>query len=173
MSRILDIWMRQSYRRDMDADERIPLTTSERAAWIAAVLTPLTAAGYFVVVMPQLATSPVAGLAWQVPMLWSIGVNFVGTIVVTILATIVAGIGAGLRHHELDTSTDVRDRDIDRLGGRVALTISAGGLLAALVLAMLELDPFWIGSTAFLIGAIGATAGAIAQVRAYRGVFRG
>jgi hypothetical protein len=115
----------------------------------------------------------VAGLAWQVPMLWSIGINFVGTIVVTILATIVAGIGAGLRHHELDTSTDVRDRDIDRLGGRVALTISAGGLLAALVLAMLELDPFWIGSTAFLIGAIGATAGAIAQVRAYRGVFRG
>jgi hypothetical protein len=157
----------------MDADERIPLTTSERTAWVAAVLTPLTAAGYFVVVLPQLASTPVAGIAWQGPMLVSIGVNFVGTIVVTILVTILVGIGAGLRREELDTGADQRDRDIDRHGGRVALTIAAGGLLAALVLAMLEVDPFWIGSAAFLIGAVGATAGSIAQLRAYRGVFGG
>lgn len=153
----------------MDDDQRIPTTTSERAAWVAAVLTPLATAGYFAVVLPQLADTRVADLAWQAPMLWSMGLNFVGTIVVTI----VAGVGAGLRREQLDTSSDVRDRDIDRYGSRVALTIAAGGLLAALVLAMLELDPFWIGSAAFLIGAIGATAGAIAQLRAYRGVFRG
>jgi hypothetical protein len=154
-------------------DDRIPATTSERTAWVAAVLTPLTAAGYVIVVAPQLSSTPVAGLGWQTPMLWSIGINFVGTIIVTILVTIVAGIGAGLRREELDTTSDERDRDIDRYGGRVALSIAAGGLLAALVLAMLELDPFWIGSAAFLIGAIGATAGAIAQLRAYRGAFRG
>lgn len=157
----------------MDDDQRIPTTTSERTAWVAAVLTPLATAGYFAFVLPQLADTRVADLAWQAPMLWSMGINFVGTIVVTMLVTIAAGIGAGLRRERLDTSSDVRDRDIDRYGSRVALTIAAGGLLAALVLAMLELDPFWIGSAAFLIGAIGATAGAIAQLRAYRGVFRG
>jgi len=157
----------------MNDDDRIPSTTGERASWVAVVLTPLTAAGYFVVVLPQLVDTPARGLAWQLPMLWSIGINLVGTIVATILVTIVVGIGAGLRREELDTATDERDRDIDRYGGRVALTIAAGGLLAALVLAMLELDPFWIGSAAFLIGAIGATAGAIVQLRAYRGVFRG
>lgn len=157
----------------MHADERIPLTTSERAAWIAAVLTPVTAIGYFVVVVPQLATTPARDIGWQVPMLWSMGINFIGTIVVTILATIVAGIGAGLRREKLDTASDERDRDIDRHGGRVALGVASLGLLAALVLAMLEFDPFWIGSAAFLIGALGATAGAIAQLRAYRGVFRG
>jgi hypothetical protein len=157
----------------MSADDRIPSTTNERAAWVTMVLTPLTAAGYFVIVLPQLADTRVADLAWQAPMLWSMGINLVGTILVTILVTIVVGIGAGLRREQLDTSSDVRDRDIDRYGSRVALTIAAGGLLAALVLAMLELDPFWIGSAAFLIGAVGATAGAIAQLRAYRGVFRG
>jgi hypothetical protein len=157
----------------MNADDRILSTTSERTAWVAVVLTPLTAAGYFAVVLPQLSNTPVAGLGWQAPMLWSFGINFVGTMLATVVATIVAGIGAGLRREELDTTSDERDREIDRYGGRVALTIAAGGLLAALVLAMLELDPFWIGSAAFLIGAIGATAGAIAQLRAYRGTFRG
>lgn len=157
----------------MNADDRIPSTTNERAAWVTMALTPLTAAGYFVVVLPQLADTPVTAVGWQAPMLWSMGINFVGTIVATILVTILVGIGAGLRQEELDTSTDERDRSIDRHGARVALTISAGGLLAALVLAMLELEPFWIGSAVFLVGAVGATAGAIAQVRAYRGVFRG
>lgn len=157
----------------MEKTERVPLTTSERAAWIAAVLTPLTVLGYLAVVVPQLTSGPVSAIGWQGAMLWAIGINFVGTIVVTILATIVAGIGAGLRHEELDTASDERDRDIDRYGGRVALGIAAAGLLAALVLAMLELEPFWIGNAVFLIGAVGATAGAIAQVRAYRGVFRG
>ncbi|QNO38065.1 hypothetical protein H4J02_03275 [Protaetiibacter sp. SSC-01] len=158
----------------MDADlDRIPATTSERAAWIAAVLTPLTAIGYFAVVLPQLGGQPVADIGWQAPMLWSMGINFLGTIVVTIIATIIAGIGAGLRREELDTSSDERDREIDRHGGRVALAVAAAGLLVALVLAMLEADPFWIGNAAFLLGAAGATAGAIAQVRAYRGTFRG
>ncbi|TXK19466.1 hypothetical protein [Homoserinibacter sp. GY 40078] len=157
----------------MEIDERIPMNTSERAAWIALVLTPVTVAGYLVVVVPQLAGTAVGEIGWQVPMLWSMGINFVGTIVVTILVTIVAGIGAGLRHQELETGTDERDRGIDRLGGRVALGISAAGLLAVLVLAMIEVDVFWIGNAAFLIGAIGATAGAIAQVGAYRGVLRG
>ncbi|MCS0500207.1 hypothetical protein [Protaetiibacter mangrovi] len=157
----------------MDLDERIPMTTSERTAWIAAVLTPATVVGYLVVVAPQLASTPVDRLGWQAPMLWSMGINFVGTIVLTILATIVAGIGAGIRHEELDTSSDQRDRDIDRHGGRVALSISAAGLLAVLVLAMLELDAFWIGNAAFVVGAIGATAGSIAQIAAYRGTFRG
>lgn len=151
----------------------MPMTTGERAAWVALALTPVTVAGYLLVVAPQLGTTPVSEIPWQAPMLWSIGVNIVATIAVTILVTIVAGIGAGLRREELDTRSDVRDRDIERHGGRVALTVAAAGLLAALVLAMLELEPFWIGNAAFLIGAAGATAGAVAQLRAYRGSLRG
>lgn len=172
MSNILDIRAAVPYRRVMD-EERIPLTTSERTAWIAAVLTPLTTAGYVLVIAPQLATTPARELDWQAPLLWAMCINVLGTIIVTILATIVAGIGAGLRRETLDTTSDERDRDIDRHGGRIALVIASVGLLAALVLAMIELDPFWIGSAAFLIAALGATAGAVAQLRAYRGVFRG
>ena len=43
----------------------------------------------------------------------------------------------------------------------------------ALVLAMLEVDVFWIGNTLFFIGAVGATVGTIVSIVAYRGVFRG
>jgi len=154
-------------------DDRIPMTTSERAAWIALVLTPATVIWYFVVVLPQLAHTPASDIDWQVPMLWSFGVNFFGTIIATILVTIGAGIVAEARKQVFDTGSDVRDTQIDRAGGRVALAIASGGLLAVLILAMLELDVFWIGNAAFLIGAVGAFAGSIVQVRAYRGYFHG
>lgn len=154
-------------------DDRIPTTTGERAAWVALVLTPATVIWYFVVVLPQLELTPVEDIGWQVPMLWSFGVNFVGTIVATIIVSIGAGVVAEARKQVFDTGSDVRDKQIDRAGGRVALAIASGGLLVVLILAMLELDPFWIGNAAFLIGAIGATAGSIVQVRAYRGYFNG
>lgn len=154
-------------------DDHVPMTTAERAAWISLVLTPATVIGYFVVVLPQLAETPASDIGWQVPMLWSFGINFVGTIVATILVTILAGIVAGVRRQVFDTGSDVRDRDIERAGGRVALAVASGGLLVALILAMLELDVFWIGNAAFLIGALGAVAGSIVQVRAYRGYIHG
>lgn len=158
----------------MDSDDtRIPMTTSERTAWIAVVLTPVTVIGYFLVVLPQLNDTPAADIDWQGPLLWSFGINVVGTIVLTILATIGASIVAEVKREKLDTGSDIRDRDIDRAGGRIALAIAAGGLLVALILAMLELDPFWIGNAAFLVGAIGATAGSVVQLRAYRGYFNG
>jgi len=154
-------------------DDRIPMTTDERAAWVALVLTPATVIWYFAVVLPQLGGTPASDIGWQVPMLWSFGVNFVGTIIATILVTMGAGIVAGVRRQVFDTGSDVRDRDIERAGGRVALAVASGGLLVALILAMLELDVFWIGSAAFLVGAVGAVAGSIVQVRAYRGYAHG
>lgn len=159
--------------RDDRDDDRIPMTTGERASWVALVLTPITVIWYFVVVLPQLSHTPASDIGWQVPMLWSFGVNFFGTIIATILMTIAAGIVAEIRKQVFDTGSDMRDKEIDRAGGRVALAISTFGLLVVLILAMIELDVFWIGNAAFFVGAVGATAGAIVQVRAYRGYFHG
>jgi hypothetical protein len=64
-------------------------------------------------------------------------------------------------------------RAIDRYGDRLAQAITAFGAAIVLVLVMFEADHFWIGNALFLIGAMGATWGAIAKIRAYHGAFHG
>lgn len=146
-------------------DDHAPLSYGERTAWTTAVVVPIGTAGYLAVVVPRLLSQPVADVAWAGPMLWSIGLTVVGSIVGAILLAIVS------RDHE--TAQDLRDTQILRHGDRIALVGTAVGAVAVLALAMLEVDPFWIGSTLFVLGAVGTTAGAIAQLRAYRGSFDG
>ncbi|WP_273652627.1 hypothetical protein [Cellulomonas fimi] len=146
-------------------DEHVPLTYGERTAWTTAVTVPLGTLGYLVVVVPRALREPVADVAWAGPMLWAMGFTLVASIVGAILLALVT------RDH--DTSQDVRDTQIERYGDRIALVATAVGAVAVLALAMLEVDWFWIGSTLFLLGAIGTTWGAVAQLRAYRGAFVG
>ena len=83
-------------------------------------------------------------------------------------------IAAGIANRgELESKEDVRDKQIERYGDRIAQGIMGFGAAAVLVLAMFEADHFWIGNTLFLIGSIGATWGAIAKIRAYHGAFHG
>ncbi len=104
------------------------------------------------------------------PMLWAIGATIVGVIAGTILVSIAAGIA---NRGVLESKEDVRDKQINRYGDRIAQAITGFGAAATLVLVMLEVDHFWIGSTLFLLGSIGATWGTIAKIRAYRGAFHG
>ncbi len=80
---------------------------------------------------------------------------------------------AGHRRPGRRGRVDVRDKEIERHGDRIAQAITAFGAAAVLALAMLEVDHFWIGNALFLIGAVGATWGSIAKIRAYRGAFHG
>jgi hypothetical protein len=98
-------------------------------------------------------------------MLWAIGASFAGSLVGSVLLAAAAR-GAA-------TGPDVRDKEIERHGDRIAQAITAFGAAAVLALAMLEADHFWIGNALFLAGAVGATWGAIAKIRAYRGAFHG
>ena len=102
-------------------------------------------------------------------MLWAIGASVVGAIILAIVFAIVAAI---VTRREPENG-DIRDKQIERHGNRVAQSIVAFGSLGALVLAMLETDVFWIGNALFLVGAVGAVVGGIVSIVAYRGVFRG
>ena len=102
-------------------------------------------------------------------MLWAIGASVVGAIVLAIVFAIVAAI---VTRREPENG-DIRDKQIERHGNRVAQSIVAFGSLGALVLAMLEVDVFWIGNALFFVGAVGAIIGTIVSIAAYRGVFRG
>ena len=118
---------------------------------------------------PQLSSTPVADIEWQVPLLWAVGISIVGAIVLAI----VLSIGTAIVTRQEPEGGDIRDKQIDRHGTRVGLAIMAGGSVLALVLAMLEVHVFWIGNAVFLIAALGTVIGQIVSLRAYHGVFRG
>jgi len=149
--------------------EREPMTLTEGSRWAFLVLVIVTCGGYALTVLPQLAERDAADIGWQLPMIWAIGIQIVGTIVLSIVIAIVNGI-ITRRQPE---NADVRDKQIERYGDRIARAVTAFGSAVVLVLVMLELDGFWIGNALFAIGAIGAVIGAIASIRAYHGVFRG
>jgi hypothetical protein len=145
------------------------MTLTEGSRWAFLVLVVVTSVVYGLTVLPQLATHEAADIGWQIPMLWAIGITMVGTIVLSI----VIAIGATIVTRREPENADVRDKQIERHGDRIAQSITAFGSVIVLVLAMLELDVFWIGNAVYLVGAVGAVVGAIASIRAYHGVFRG
>ncbi len=155
---------------DIPSEDRVAMTFGERNTWVSAFILPATSIAYFAVVLPRLRDQPAAEVSWVAPMLWAIGASIVGTIVGVILVSIAAGIA---NRGVLESKEDVRDKQIDRYGDRVAQGIMGFGTAAVLVLTMLEADYFWIGNALFLIGSIGTTWGAIAKIRAYHGAFSG
>jgi hypothetical protein len=150
--------------------ERATMTSAQRDAWVSAIVVPAAAIGYFAVVLPRLRDQPAAEVSWVAPMLWTIGATIVATIVVTILVSIGAAIA---NRGVLESKEDVRDKQIERHGDRLAQAVAAFGAAGILVLTMFRLDHFWIGNALFLICSIGAALGSIARIRAYHGAFHG
>lgn len=136
----------------------------ERNAWTGLVVSAIAITTYVVIMLQQAATRPVDDIDWLPPMLWTIG----GGIVLTILITILWGIAVGMRDREAATASDIRDRDISRMGGRVeqAFLVIAG--LAVIALCAIGADLFWIANTMFAGFAVSAVIGSVARVVAYR-----
>ncbi|MFW2512755.1 hypothetical protein ACNI3K_03155 [Demequina sp. SO4-13] len=151
-------------------DERAPMTMEERAVWVYLVVFVATSVAYFVVVVPRALSQPIDEVSWVVPMLWAIGISIGGTIVGSILAAVGSAIGLAARgrNPELELGSDERDKQIERLGNRATATVVSTGMLAVLVLAMIDANTFWIGNAAFLSGFVGALVEAFVKIRAYR-----
>lgn len=139
----------------------------ERAAW-SGLISTVIALGVYIVLLTNASTNASDGditrVDWLAPMLWSIGTG----IALSILISILWGIAAGMRDRESATASDIRDRDISRMGGRVeqAFLVIAG--LGVIALCAFEADLFWIANTMFAGFAISSFVGGIARVIAYR-----
>lgn len=136
----------------------------ERAAWAGLLSSILAVAVYAVLLFSAAAGRPLPEADWLPPMLWTIG----GAIVLSILITIVWGSVVGMRDREAATASDVRDRDIGRMGSRVehAFLIIAG--LGVIALCAVRADVFWIAQLMFAGFAVSSIIGGIARVIAYR-----
>ncbi|WP_435747610.1 hypothetical protein [Microbacterium sp. PMB16] len=136
----------------------------ERNAWAGLILSPISLAVYIVLVLQQAAGGPLTDVDWFPLMLWVIG----GSIVVTIIVTIGWGIIAGAKDPDGVGRSDIRDRDINRMGGRVeqAFLVIAG--LGVIALCAVGADVFWIANTMYAGFAVSAIIGGVARVIAYR-----
>lgn len=136
----------------------------EKRAWIMLVVSVCVYAVYVVLVLGRAGEVPLAEVPYVSTLLWSIGVACAVTIVLGIALGIVSPEGAGKR--------DQRDREIDRFGGHVGQSFLVVGGLAALALALVEADHFWIANAVYLGFFLSAVLGSIARIFAYRRGFQ-
>ena len=155
---------------DPAEDDPVSMTMDERTVWVYLVTVVVTSGAYLAVVLPRLATQPVAQISWVRPMLWTLGLSMLGTVLGTIVAAVVGAAGQRRRGSEVcaELGSDVRDQEIAGFGARASVGVLGAGLAAALVLAMLDLDTFWIGNLLFLVGVVGAIVETSIKIRLYR-----
>ncbi len=136
----------------------------ERTAWSALLATALGVSAYVVLLLAAAGGGPIVAVDWWPLMLGAIG----GSIVLSILLSVVWGMIAGLRDRDAATVSDLRDRDIARMGGRVehAFLVIAG--LGVILLCAVRADVFWIANTMFAGFAVSSFVGGLARVIAYR-----
>ncbi|MBN6192009.1 hypothetical protein JQN58_34570 [Aneurinibacillus sp. BA2021] len=136
----------------------------ERNVWAGLIISPIVLVAYVVLVLQQAAGGPLTAVDWFPLMLWSIGGGIVGTI----LLSVAWGILAGMRDPDGVGRSDIRDRDIGRMGARVEQAFVAIAGLGVIVLCGIGTDVFWIANTMFLGFFVAAVVGGIARVIAYR-----
>ena len=136
----------------------------ERNTWAGLIASVIGMAVYVIVVLQQAGGGPLTDVVWWPIMLWVI----VGSIVASIVISILWGIIAGMRDPDNVGTSDVRDRDIARMGSRVGQAFMVIAGLGVIVLCAFEADWFWIANTMFFGFFLTAFLGGIASVIAYR-----
>jgi hypothetical protein len=140
------------------------MTFLEKSNWVTLIVAVPTLLVYVAVVVPQVASKPIAEGFWVQPMIFAI----VGFVVANVLGNIVA---AASNSREADKN-DERDREIDHVGERVGNWLIIAGSIAALVLAMTRADHFWIANAIFVGGIAAALLSSVTKIAAYHGSFQ-
>jgi hypothetical protein len=136
----------------------------EKRAWLAGVVAAISYLVYLAVMVVRSRGVPVTDTAYVGPLLVVIGTG--------VLVTIAGVIVLGLQSPDEAGQADERDREIDRLGTRVAQSFVVIGSVAALIMALVEWDHFWIANVLVLGFFLSAMCEAVTKVAAYHGAFQ-
>jgi hypothetical protein len=138
------------------------MSSEEKSVWIMGVVAVATY-GIYVSTILSLADGPIHEVAYAWPMVWAILSAIVAAIVLHIIVAAVWPRDAGKK--------DTRDKEIARFGDVVGSGFVAAGAIAAMIMAMLEWDLFWIANVIYLGFMLSAVVATVAKVVAYRGGF--
>jgi uncharacterized membrane protein YozB (DUF420 family) len=136
------------------------MSSEERRAWIMLVVTVGSYATYLTIILRRMSHTPIAEVPYVSTLLWTIGLAIVSTIVLSILVSIVVARGVEQK--------DQRDKEINRFGEYVGQSFVIIGAVAALLMAMAELDYFWIANAIYLGFVLSSILGSVAKVASYR-----
>ncbi|MFE4226764.1 hypothetical protein ACFRJ8_02615 [Arthrobacter sp. NPDC056886] len=140
------------------------MSFEEKSAWIMGVLAAATYAVYLAVVFGLAGTMPLADVPYVAPLLWTVGASIGLSIVLHLVTRALSAKDAGMK--------DQRDKEIYRFGEYIGQSFLVAGAVAALLLAMAELDHFWIANVIYLAFVLSAILGSVAKVVAYRRGFQ-
>ena len=136
------------------------MTHQEKRAWIMLVASLVSYTWYAVTVLGRTGGRPLLETSYAATLLWAVGASIVGSIV--------ADIAIGIVNRQ-DRETDVRDREIGRLGEYVGRSFVIIGAVAGMLMAMADWDRFWIANVIYLGFTLSAVLGSIAKIAMYRG----
>ena len=136
------------------------MSFEEKSVWIYAVIAVALPVIYFAAVFGQLPHTAAADIEYQVPLVAAIGGAIVLSIAAHIVVAMAAPDDAGKR--------DQRDKDINRYGEYVGGIVLAVAALVPFILALVEVDHFWIANTIYLAFIVSAVSGSVVKIVAYR-----
>jgi len=132
------------------------MDTEQKSSWIQMILAIAAYATYLVLLLGRAGETPFPETPYVDLLLW--------TIVGSIVASIVLHIFFAPRLFKKDQ----RDREIGRFGEAMGQAFVVIGALGALVLALFDLDGFWIANVIYLCFVLSAILSSIAKIVAYR-----
>lgn len=136
----------------------------EKRAWIMLGVTVVGYLTYVSLVLGRMDSGSLTDAPYITTMLATIG----GAIVAAILVQIVVAAAAP----EEANQKDRRDQEIARAGDHIGQSFVVIGALSALVLAMAEVDYFWIANAVYLAFVLSALLSSTAKIFAYRKGFQ-
>ncbi|WP_338671684.1 hypothetical protein V1460_01680 [Streptomyces sp. SCSIO 30461] len=140
------------------------MAIEEKRAWILGAVAIVAYGVYLAVVLGQAERTPLADVAYVPALLWTVGGS--------IAASIALSVAAALTSPRDGRGKDQRDREIHRFGEYTGQSLLVIGAIAALVMAMAEVDYFWIANTIYLAFVLSAVLGSVAKIAAYRRGFQ-
>ncbi len=135
------------------------MSFDEKRTWVYVVVSVVVYAAYLVVVSVRARNVTITEVAYAAPLLGSIGV----AIVLTIVASIAVAIATKDRG-----KTDVRDTDIHRHGEYVGQIVFSACVSVPLLLALAEAKHFWIANSIYLGYIVSAVTSSAVKILAYR-----
>ena len=136
------------------------MTLEERRSWTYLAVAVVAYGVYLVNILGKAASVPLVDVDYVATMLWTIGIAIVSGILINIAQAVFTP--------RREQTVDARDRDIERLGEHVGQAFLVIGGVAALLLAIIEADHFYIANVVYLCFVLSAVVGSVAKVIVYR-----
>jgi hypothetical protein len=140
------------------------MSFEEKSAWIMGVVAVGSYSVYLAIVLGLAGSTPLTEVSYVAPLLWTVGSSIAASIALHAVMGISSPRDAGKK--------DQRDREIYRFGEYMGQSFVVIGGVAALLMAMVELDHFWIANVIYLTFVLSAILGSVAKIVAYRRGFQ-